>query len=713
MKLKSLLLSICIWAFSITNAQTTLTPSERAEILLSQLTLKEKVSLLGFRSEPVERLNIPAYNWWNEALHGIARAGEATVFPQAIAMAASFNDSLLYQVASAISTEARAKYNISNKKAGVAQYRGLTFWSPNINIFRDPRWGRGQETYGEDPYLTSRMGIAFVKGMQGSDSKYLKTAACAKHFAVHSGPEFNRHSFNAIVNEIDLRETYLYAFCKLVTEGKVEAIMGAYNRVNGEPCNISKTLHTILRKEWGFKGHVVTDCDALDDIWKGHKILPNRLKVAAAAIKGGVNLDCSNLLQSELEEAVKQNLVTEKEIDVALKPILETQFKLGFFDPADKNPYSGYDEKDIRSTEHIALAREMGRQSIVLLKNNNQVLPLRKEKYKSILVSGNNAGSIDPLLGNYYGISPEMCTFIEGIVQATGKAYSVEYETGYNLMDSVRFGGLWTVGNCDAVIACIGYTPQLEGEEGEAFLTGKRKDKPYQLPPSNIRYLQEIRRRTQGKPLIAVITGGSAMQLYDIQEYCDAIILCWYLGEQGGNALADILFGKVSPAGRLPVTFYKKIEDLPNYDNYSMQNRTYRYYNGKVEYPFGFGLSYTSFKYQWMQPPLLSYSVKKDKEIHFSVSIENIGNMDGDEVVQVYLSYPVGQHTPIKTLKQFKRVNILQNNSRNITFSIPLDELKRWDTQNQCWNIQNGNYQIIIGDNSANNQLVANFFINK
>ncbi|MGN6604419.1 MAG: glycoside hydrolase family 3 protein [Ginsengibacter sp.] len=378
---------------------------KRVDDLLKTLTLKEKISMLGFRSPGVERLDIPAYNWWNEGLHGVARAGEATVFPQAIGMAASFNKELMYKVADAISTEARAKYNLATSHDRRLQYMGLTFWSPNINIFRDPRWGRGQETYGEDPFLTATMGTAFVKGIQGNDNHYLKASACAKHFAVHSGPEAGRHTFNTIVDEKDLRETYLYAFKKLVDNG-VESVMCAYNRVNGEPCCTSNTiLHNILHNEWHFQGHVVTDCGALDDIWLRHKVMPNAVEVTAVAIKAGVNMNCGSLLQDDAMNAIQQKLLTEKDIDSALAPDLRTQFKLGFYDPKANDPFKNFGADSVANTYHVSLARKMAQQSMVLLKNKNNLLPLDKNKYNAYMVIGPNAASLDALLGNYHGVS--------------------------------------------------------------------------------------------------------------------------------------------------------------------------------------------------------------------------------------------------------------------------------------------------------------------
>jgi beta-glucosidase len=412
----------------------------RVNDLLHQLTLPEKISLLGYRSKEVQRLGIPAYNWWNEALHGVARAGVATVFPQAIGMAATFNDGLLHQAANVISTEARAKYNLSIAQGRRLQYMGLTFWSPNINIFRDPRWGRGQETYGEDPFLTAQMGTAFVKGLQGNDNKYLKTSACAKHFAVHSGPEEGRHTFNAVVDEKDLRETYLYAFKALVDAG-VESVMCGYNRLNDQPCCTGNILlQNILRNEWKFKGHVVTDCGALDDIFMRHKVMPSGVEVAAAAIKAGVNLDCSSILQKDVMKAIEQKLLTEKEVDSALAGILRTQFKLGFYDAATASPFNNYGADSVTNAWHAKLARTMAQQSMVLLKNDNQLLPLDKKKYPAIMVLGSNSASMDALLGNYHGVSNRAVSFLEGITNAVDAGTRVEYDLGCDYTDTVHFG---------------------------------------------------------------------------------------------------------------------------------------------------------------------------------------------------------------------------------------------------------------------------------
>jgi beta-glucosidase len=701
--------SFILFSFSSSAQQNFLFRNEKAPVearvndLLHRLTLEEKTSLLGYNSKPVSRLGIPAYNWWNEGLHGVARAGRATVFPQAIGMAASFNDQLMNEVASVISTEARAKYNLAIQQGRHLQYMGLTFWSPNINIFRDPRWGRGQETYGEDPFLTATMGTAFIKGLQGNDPHFLKTSATAKHFAVHSGPEATRHTINVVVDEKDLRETYLYAFKKLVDAG-VESIMCAYNRLNDEPCCTGNTLlRNILRNEWKFKGHVVTDCWALEDVWLRHKAIPNSVETAAAAIKAGINLDCSNLLQDDVMKAVRQNLLTPGEIDSALASILRTQMKLGFYNDQSSGPFAKYGEDSVSNNYHKMLARKMAQQTMVLLKNDKNILPLDKSKYSAIMVVGPNAASLDALVANYHGVSDKAVNFVEGITAAVNSGTRVEYDQGCDYNDTVHFGGTWASGNADVTIAVIGLTPVYEGEEGDAFLTTGDK-KTLDLPASHIAYMKALR-KASNKPIIAVITAGSAVDVSSILPYADAIIFAWYPGEQGGNALADILFGKISPAGRLPVTFYQSLNDVPDFSSYSMNERTYRYYNGKAQYPFGFGLSYTSFGYSWAQQPAKINSLKDT--LAFSVTIKNTGKMNGDEVAQVYIQYPNLDRMPLKELKSFKRIFLEKENSKTIQFKIPLQELQKWDLQQHQWKLYPGSYSVLIGSNSQDIKLKA------
>jgi len=679
----------------------------RVKDLLSQLTLAEKVSLLGYRSQAVPRLGIPAYNWWNEGLHGVARAGDATVFPQAIALAATFNQGLIQSVSNAISTEARAKYNLSTAMGRHLQYMGLTFWTPNINIFRDPRWGRGQETYGEDPYLTSQIGTAFVKGLQGTDPLHMKTASAAKHFVAHSGPEATRDYFDAIVDEKDLRETYMYAFHKLV-DGGVESIMTAYNRVNGIPNSVNKYLvQDVLRKEWGFKGHVVTDCGALDDVFLTHKTIPNATQTAAAAIKAGIDLDCSSVLQGDVIKAVQQKLLTEKEVDTALGRILKTQFKLGFFDDAAKSPFYTYRADSLHTTQHIELARQAAQQSMVLLKNSNNLLPLKEANYPAIMVLGPNAANLDAMLGSYHGVSSKVVNFVEGITGAVNPATRVEYDLGCDYRDTTHFGGIWGAGNADLTIAVLGLSPVLEGEAGDAFLAENGGDKKnLSLPASEIAFMKALRKGVK-KPIVAVITAGSDVDVSAIADYADAIIYAWYPGEQGGNALADIVFGKVNPSGRLPLTFYNSVNDLPAYTSYSMNNRTYRYFKGQAQYPFGFGLSYTTFSYEPAIMPKKQYATKDT--IAISVAIKNTGNFDGAEVVQAYIKYPNIDRMPLKELKAFKRINIAKGTSETVTLKIPVTEFQKWDLKNHKWKIYPGTYQLVLGSSSADDKLNASF----
>jgi beta-glucosidase len=683
----------------------------RVKDLVSRLTLEEKVSLLGYQSKAVARLGIPAYNWWNEALHGVARAGEATIFPQAIGMAATFNDSLLKEVSTVISTEARAKYNLAIAQDRHLQYMGLTFWTPNINIFRDPRWGRGQETYGEDPYLTGTMGTAFIKGMQGDDPRYLKTSATAKHFAVHSGPEATRDYFDAIVDEKDLRETYLPAFRMLVTNG-VESVMSAYNSINGTPSSVNKLLLTdILRKEWGFKGHVVTDCGALNDVYATHKFLPGPVEAAAAAIKAGVDLDCSTVLQDDAIKAIKQGLLTEKEVDGALSAILRTQFKLGFYDDPALIPYHGYGADSVHNTAHIALARKAAQQSMILLKNENNILPLKKSDYSSIMVLGPNAAAFDPLIANYHGTSSKVVNFVEGITAAVGAGTRVEYDLGCDYKDTTHFGGTWAAGNADVTIAVIGLSPVLEGEAGDAFLSESGGDKRnLSLPASEIAFMKALRKSVQHKPVIAVITAGSDVDVDAIAPYADAIIFAWYPGEQGGNALADIVFGDVSPSGHLPLTFYKAMSNVPDYKDYSMKGRTYRYYDGPVQYPFGFGLSYTSFKYQ--QIGQFQNTYKAGDTLTVALQVKNIGKMNGDDVVQAYIKYPRIDRMPFKELKGFKRIAVISGGVQSVFIKIPVNDLQKWNMAAHKWKLYKGAYQLILGSNSADEKVNLAFTVN-
>jgi len=688
---------------------TSLAPEVRAADLLHRLTLKEKAMLLGYSNTGIPRLAIPAYNWWSEGLHGVARAGEATVFPQAIGIAATFDRNLVQQIGSAISTEARAKYNLATARGNRGMYVGLTYWSPNINIFRDPRWGRGQETYGEDPYLTGETGMAYVLGMQDTLPGKLKIAAAAKHFVAHSGPEQVRDTFNSIVIEEDLHDTYLYAFGKLAHNG-VAGVMTAYNRLNGVPVSVNAPMvRQTLRDRWDFKGYVVTDCGALDDVFGPHHYLRSSEETAAAAIKTGINLDCSDVLQTDVEKAIKDKLITDADVDSALLPLLVTQMKLGFYDPELSSPYHSYREDSIHNVAHIALARKAAEESMVLLQNEHHTLPLNPGKINSIMVTGPNAASLDALAGSYHGVTSQMVSFVEGITASVGKGVRVEYDMGAGETDTVHFGGIWCAGNADVTIAVVGLLPVNEGEAGDAFLSPAGGDRvSLSLPASHVAYLRALRRAVK-TPIIAVVTAGSAVDIAAIAPYADAIILAWYPGEQGGNALADIVFGKTSPSGRLPVTFYRSVTDIPVFTDYSMQGRTYRYFRGQVQYPFGYGLSYSTFTYEPVQMPDAKYN--DDDTISMACRVTNTGSMCADEIVQAYISYPLEGHLPIKELKDFERITLAPGESKVVTLRVPVEELKKWDSKHSADKLYRGRYTLSAGPNSADLRVNGSFLV--
>lgn len=609
---------------------------ERADDLISKMTVEEKAAQMLHRAAGVERLGIHKYNWWNEALHGVARAGTATVFPQCIGLGATFNTELVNKIACICSTEARAKYNEQSKYGDYDIYKGLTFWTPNINIFRDPRWGRGHETYGEDPYLTTQMGLAFVDGLQGN-SEHLKTAACAKHFAVHSGPEHLRHEFNAVVSEKDLRETYLSAFEALVKDGNVESVMGAYNRTNGEPCCGSTTLlQKILRDEWDFKGHVVSDCWAIRDFHENHCITKTPEESVALALKNGCDLNCGCTYEHMLK-ALKKGLITEKMIDTSLKRLMMTWLKLGLFD--DSTEYDNIPYDVVACREHRNVALEAARQSIVLLKNDG-ILPLKPDTIKTIGIIGPNADSRAALLGNYNGTPYRNITVLDGIIdEAEQQGIRIMYSEGCHLWRNKvtrqsenydRDSETMAVAKySDVVIMCVGLDASIEGEQGDAgneFGSGDKKDL---LFPAVQRHLME-KVMSVGKPVILVSMSGSAMDFRYADKNMNAIIQTWYPGGEGGKAVAELIFGKYSPSGKLPVTVYSSTDDLPDFEDYSMENRTYRYFKGTPMYPFGYGLSYTMFKYTKGDIENL-----KD-EYKIKVKVHNIGNYDGYEKVQLY-----------------------------------------------------------------------------
>lgn len=643
----------------------------RVDDLISKLSLEEKVQQMMNATPAIPRLNIPAYDWWNESLHGVARSGVATVFPQAIGLGATFDEHLIFRISSAISDEARAMYNAAMEKDHHKRYGGLTFWTPNINIFRDPRWGRGQETYGEDPYLTSLLGAAYVKGLQGDDPVYLKAAACAKHYAVHSGPERLRHEFDAISSAKDLHETYLPAFKALVDAG-VEAVMCAYNRTNGEPCCSSNTLLTdILRNQWGFKGHIVSDCGAVADLYRGHKVVSTEAEAAALAVKAGVGLDCGTEYGALLD-AVKQGLITEEEIDHELAVLLRTRFRLGMFDPKGRNPYDRIGSEVINSEEHRKLAREAALKSIVMLKNDG-VLPLRND-LANYFITGPNAASVEALIGNYYGVNPEMVTIMEGIAAAIEPGSQLQYRHGI-LLDRPNANPIdWTTGNTkisDANFVVLGITGLLEGEEGAAVASphfGDRLD--YNLPQNQIDFLRKIC-TDNDRPVIAVITGGSPMNLAEVHELADAVLLVWYPGEEGGNAVADVIFGKASPSGRLPVTFPKSFDQLPAYDDYNMEGRTYRYMKAEPMYPFGFGLSYGKFEYSQLVLSTQTLRRKSKEPVVVTARVTNTGAHPAEEVAQLYITDIASKfRIPLFTLSGVKRISLDPGQSAEVSFEI-------------------------------------------
>jgi len=687
MKKTFLLTTIVCFLFSYARCQAWLNPSlpieTRVDDLIRQMTPEEKVYQLMNNSPAIQRLHVPEYDWWNEALHGVARSGVATVFPQPIGMAATFDDSLVHQVATDISDEARAMYNAAVKKNYRMRFGGLTFWTPNINIFRDPRWGRGQETYGEDPYLTSRMGVALVRGLQGDDPHYLKVAACAKHYAVHSGPERLRHQFDAVVSPKDLWETYLPAFHALVN-AKVEAVMCAYNRTDGEACCANTyLLEDVLRKQWGFKGHIVSDCDAIADIYEGHKLVSSKTGAAALALQRGVNLNCGDTYLS-LIDALKQGLVTQKEIDSSLAVLLRTRFRLGLFDPAGSNPYDRIPESVINSPEHRALARKVAEKSMVLLKNDG-VLPL-SDGLKKYYVTGPNAAAVDVLLGNYYGVNDRLVTILEGLAGHVQPGSQMTYRQGV-LLDRPNVNPIdWASGEAqtaDATIAVLGISGLLEGEEGESLASpsfGDRLD--YNIPSAQMAYLRKLKKGNP-HPVIAVITGGSPMNLAEVQELADAVLLVWYPGEEGGNAVADILFGRVSPSGKLPVTFPKSYDQLPPYTDYSMKGRTYRYMTAEPLYPFGFGLSYTSFSYSDLQ--VSKPRIKKDEPVNVEVTLTNTGKYASDEVAQLYVTHEDLPNEPLFALKGFRRVSLAPGVSMKLHFTLTPQQLSLIDEKGQSF----------------------------
>src|SRR5437667_6788787 len=782
---------------------------QRVNDLVSRMTLEEKVSQMQDVAAAVPRLGIPSYNWWNEGLHGVARSGIATVFPQAIGLAATWDTGLIHRVADVISTEARAKYNDAIQHGNTGRYFGLTFWSPNINIFRDPRWGRGQETYGEDPYLTSRIAVAFVTGLQGDNPNYLKTVSTSKHFAVHSGPEVLRHRFNVPVPPHDLADTYTPAFRATIVEGKADSVMCAYNSVRGEPACANHFLFDMLRNKWGFKGYVVSDCWAISDLHQGHGFVLTLEQAAALAVRAGTDLSCGPEF-SALPFALRNRLLSNDDLDRAVKRLFEARFRLGMFDPPERVPWSKLSIADNDTPAHRQLALEAAHKSMVLLKNERNTLPL-KSSVKTIAVIGPNADSLPVLLGNYNGNPSSYTTILEGLrrrfrnakiltalgspvtetsavilpseylrtggrnsqpglngeyfanVNLSGSAvlkrtdanvdfewnnvspgpgvpagnYSVRWtgelvppvdgdyrlggstDGGYRIyLDGKKFVDdsgphgartmttlvhlqaghpypirmeyfhtwweatarlLWLPPNlsqeavnaarkADVVIAVVGITPQFEGEESDSsdpgFFGGDRLD--LNLPRPQQELLESL--AATGKPLVVVLTNGSALAVNWAQEHAAAILEVWYPGEEGGAAVADVLSGEYNPAGRLPVTFYKSVVQLPPFGNYSMSGRTYRYFTEQPLYPFGYGLSFSSFNYSDAKVSLAK--VAADGTVTVSVRITNGGSAPGDEVVQLYLAHPGVEGAPIRALTGFQRIHLDAAASKTVDFTL-------------------------------------------
>lgn len=660
---------------------------ERVEDLISRLTLSEKVQMMKHQSPAVERLGVPAYNWWNEALHGVARTSEkVTVFPQAIGMAATFDTEALEKAAGMISEEGRALFNedVREGKTGTI-YRGLTYWTPNVNIFRDPRWGRGQETYGEDPYLTAKMGSAMVRGLEGDDPVYLKAVACAKHYAVHSGPEHNRHSFNAEVDAYDLWDTYLPAFRELVVKAKVHGVMCAYNRLDGQPCcGNNEILQNILRYQWKFNGYVTSDCGAINDFAHNHKTHADDMLAVSDAVLNGTDLECGNLYQL-LEQGVNKGYLSEKDINVSLKRLFTILFKIGLFDGGDmsRNPYFSIGREVLECPAHKAQAYEMACKSMVLLKNEKNTLPLDLKKLKRIALIGPNADDPQTLLANYYGTPSEIITPLKSLQRRLEGKVEIDYMKGVDHVKKLDDGPSFQeiadrAKQSDVIVFVSGINANYEGEAGDAgaggfagFASGDRTT--LQLPQVQLDLLKELKKT--GRPLIIVNMSGSVMSFEWESQHADAIIQAWYGGQSAGDAITDVLLGIYNPSGRMPLTTYMKDEDLPAMEDYSMSNRTYRYFRGQVRYPFGYGLSYTSFKYEVCPADTV---VETGKPITYSVKVTNTGKRDGDEVVQLYVSHSkqgTTERMPLCALKGFKRISLKKGESKIVSFVLSPEDL--------------------------------------
>lgn len=679
---------------------TELPVEERAKETIKQMTLEEKVSQLVYKSAAIERLGIPAYHWWNECLHGVARCGTATVFPQAIGLAAMFDADFLKRVAEAISDEIRGKYNAYQSIGDNSIYKGITEYAPNINIFRDPRWGRGQETYGEDPFLTAELGIAFNRGIQGEDEKYRKADANVKHYVVHSGPDELRHEIDVTIDEKQFRETYLYAFARCIREADVACVMGAYNRVNGAPCSGSSyLLKDILREELGFKGYVVSDSFAIDDFHLHHKITSSPVESAAMAFNNGCDQNGGTTFL-HLSEAVRQGLVKEEDIDVSVQRLLEERIRLGMFDPAEDVPFYKISDDIVDCAEFRGLAREAAGKYAVLLKNKEDILPL-ENKYKTIAVIGPNADSKDVLLGNYSGTPSEYTTLLRGMQEeAKKRGIEVIYAEGCDLYKKEYKSlcetdlipeAVIAARKSDIVVLCLGLSPVLEGEEGEEGAVQCDRD-DLGLPGRQAELVRAVAR--EGKPVILILCNGSPLSIPKEEPLADAILEVWYPGEEGGSAVADILFGNYNPSGRLPVTVVKGTEDLPPFDSYDMQGRTYRFLEKEPMYPFGYGLSYTRFEYR---PVDLPETILAGKDIQFDVSVKNTGKCSGETVLQVYIrDEEASVKVPKHQLVFFKRVMAETGEEKKVTVCIRARDLAVVRQNGTCV-LEPGRFKIYIG----------------
>lgn len=675
---------------------------KKAEALVAKMTIEERAGQLKYDAPAIERLGIPTYNWWNEALHGVARAGTATVFPQAIGCAAMFDEEEMQKIADVIAEEGRAKYNAFSKEEDRDIYKGLTFWSPNINIFRDPRWGRGHETYGEDPFLTARLGVAFIKGLQG-DGETMKVAACAKHFAVHSGPEAIRHEFDAEVSQKDLYETYLPAFEAAVKEAGVEAVMGGYNRTNGEPCCGSKTLlKKILREEWGFEGHVVSDCWAILDFHEHHHVTESVEESAAMAVNNGCDLNCGSAFL-HLQEAYEKGLVSEEAITKAVERLMEVRIRLGMMKDYP-SPYEDITYDKVECPEHVKLSVEAARRSLVLLKNENAFLPLDKNKIQTVAVIGPNANSRDALVGNYVGTSSRYITPLEGIQQYVGDDVRVLYAEGCHLYkDKVEFlaetkdrfkEAVIAAEQADVVVMCLGLDATIEGEEGDAGNEYASGDKlGLNLPGLQEELLETV--TAVGKPVVLVISAGSALDLSWADAHVAAIIDSFYPGARGGKAVAEAIFGDFSPSGKLPVTFYQGTENLPEFTDYDMSDRTYRYTDKNVLYPFGYGLHYGTIRYENAQISCAQCSVRDAVDV--SVDVINESSYTIHESVQAYIQHEEADaYEPGYQLKGIQTVTLQPKETKRVTISLKVRDFAIITQEGECV-VRPGSYRIAIG----------------